>query len=179
MTDQIQTSTPAAQLDADSRPKSLLANPALINWSSFLFAMLQSVCSAFIALNSVCLLIQRKRKDRNVFNSSPASSCPFGFINSRFVPSSPPFTRSFRVPTRTKVSAIQTDSGYAQYSPRPGTSEHWDTSRSALPTRFDIENVGVLTGTEGECRAYFLNKSSNAWRASLVRGGASAAAWAG
>jgi hypothetical protein len=37
--------------------KSLLVNPKLINWSAFLFALLQSVCSAFIALNGVRLLI--------------------------------------------------------------------------------------------------------------------------
>ncbi len=37
--------------------KSLPVNPKLINWSAFLFALLQSVCSAFIALNGVRLLI--------------------------------------------------------------------------------------------------------------------------
>jgi hypothetical protein len=37
--------------------KMLLVNPKLINWSAFLFAVLQSVCSAFIALNGVRLLI--------------------------------------------------------------------------------------------------------------------------
>jgi hypothetical protein len=35
----------------------LPVSPKLINWSSFLFAVLQSVCSAFIALNGVRLLI--------------------------------------------------------------------------------------------------------------------------
>jgi heme O synthase-like polyprenyltransferase len=40
-----------------SRPKMSLVNTKLINWSSFLFAVLQSVCSAFIALSGVRLLI--------------------------------------------------------------------------------------------------------------------------
>ena len=35
----------------------MLDKPSLINWSGFLFAALQSVCSAFIALNGVRLLI--------------------------------------------------------------------------------------------------------------------------
>jgi hypothetical protein len=35
----------------------LLANSKLINWSALFFAVLQSVCSAFIALNGVRLLI--------------------------------------------------------------------------------------------------------------------------
>jgi hypothetical protein len=35
----------------------MLNKPSLINWSAFLFAVLQSVCSAFIALNGVRLLI--------------------------------------------------------------------------------------------------------------------------
>jgi len=35
----------------------LLANSRLINWSALFFAVLQSVCSAFIALNGVRLLI--------------------------------------------------------------------------------------------------------------------------
>jgi hypothetical protein len=37
--------------------KMLLVNSKLINWSAFVFAVLQSVCSAFIALNGVRLLI--------------------------------------------------------------------------------------------------------------------------
>jgi hypothetical protein len=40
-----------------SRSKMSLVNTRLINWSSFFFALLQSVCSAFIALNGVRLLI--------------------------------------------------------------------------------------------------------------------------
>jgi hypothetical protein len=40
-----------------SHSKMLLVNTRLINWSSFFFAALQSVCSAFIALGSVRLLI--------------------------------------------------------------------------------------------------------------------------
>src|SRR5882724_9623281 len=35
----------------------LLASSRLINWSAFFFAVLQSVCSAFIALNGARLLI--------------------------------------------------------------------------------------------------------------------------
>src|SRR5690349_3429592 len=35
----------------------LLANSKLINWPALFFAVLQSVCSAFIALNGVKLLI--------------------------------------------------------------------------------------------------------------------------
>ena len=35
----------------------MLANSRLINWSALFFAVLQSVCSAFIALNGVRLLI--------------------------------------------------------------------------------------------------------------------------
>jgi len=40
-----------------SPSKVLLVNSKLINWSALLFAVLQSVCSAFIALGSVRLLI--------------------------------------------------------------------------------------------------------------------------
>lgn len=39
------------------RERILHFHPRLINWSSFFFAVLQSVCSAFIALGSVRLLI--------------------------------------------------------------------------------------------------------------------------
>jgi hypothetical protein len=47
-----------AQTGAGAPPaKMLLVSPKLINWSAFLFAVLQSVCSAFIALNGVRLLI--------------------------------------------------------------------------------------------------------------------------
>jgi hypothetical protein len=35
----------------------LLVNPKLINWSALFFAVLQSACSAFIALNGVRLLV--------------------------------------------------------------------------------------------------------------------------
>jgi hypothetical protein len=41
---------------ASSTP-ALPVSPKLINWSAFFFAVLQSVCSAFIALNGVRLLI--------------------------------------------------------------------------------------------------------------------------
>jgi hypothetical protein len=40
-----------------SPSKMSLVNTRLINWSSFCFALLQSVCSAFIALNGIRLLI--------------------------------------------------------------------------------------------------------------------------
>jgi hypothetical protein len=40
-----------------SATNALPVNAKLINWSAFLFAVLQSVCSAFIALNGVRLLI--------------------------------------------------------------------------------------------------------------------------
>ena len=39
------------------RERILHFDPRLVNWSSFFFAVLQSVCSAFIALGSVRLLI--------------------------------------------------------------------------------------------------------------------------
>ncbi len=42
---------------AESTGDVLPVNTKLINWSAFLFAVLQSVCSAFIALNGVRLLI--------------------------------------------------------------------------------------------------------------------------
>jgi hypothetical protein len=55
-----QTQNPAevspAVVDA-SRPKMLLVNARFINWSAFFFAVLQSACSAFIALNGARLLI--------------------------------------------------------------------------------------------------------------------------
>jgi hypothetical protein len=40
-----------------SEPSALPINAKLINWSALFFALLQSVCSAFIALNGVRLLI--------------------------------------------------------------------------------------------------------------------------
>jgi hypothetical protein len=40
-----------------SSPKMSLINTKLINWSALFFALLQSVCSVFIALGSVRLLI--------------------------------------------------------------------------------------------------------------------------
>jgi hypothetical protein len=39
------------------RPRQSLVNARFINWSALFFAVLQSVCSAFIALNGVRLLI--------------------------------------------------------------------------------------------------------------------------
>jgi len=48
---------PAQPDSARSAPDLLPVNTELVNWSAFLFAVLQSVCSAFIALNGVRLLI--------------------------------------------------------------------------------------------------------------------------
>ena len=48
---------PAESSSAQSAPDVLPVNTKLITWSAFLFAVLQSVCSAFIALNGVRLLI--------------------------------------------------------------------------------------------------------------------------
>jgi len=48
---------PSPADSAVSVPGVLHGNSKLINWSAFLFAALQSVCSAFIALNGVRLLI--------------------------------------------------------------------------------------------------------------------------
>ncbi len=46
-----------AQPSAAAAPDGLPVNTRLINWSAFLFAVLQSACSAFIALNGVRVLI--------------------------------------------------------------------------------------------------------------------------
>ena len=51
------TSEPARPDPSLSAVPSLPVSPKLINWSAFFFAVLQSVCSAFIALNGVRLLI--------------------------------------------------------------------------------------------------------------------------
>jgi hypothetical protein len=48
---------PAQPSAAGAAPDGLPVNTRLINWSAFLFAVLQSACSAFIALNGVRLLI--------------------------------------------------------------------------------------------------------------------------
>jgi len=57
-TQQINREHDAAQpVPAASGANALPANARLINWSAFLFAVLQSACSAFIALNGVRLLI--------------------------------------------------------------------------------------------------------------------------
>lgn len=58
MSEQTQTPGEISQPQVTERSHGmLLINPRLINWSAFLFAVLQSVCSAFIALNGVRLLI--------------------------------------------------------------------------------------------------------------------------
>lgn len=57
-TQQIKKAHDSAQPDlAGSDSRALPINTRLINWSAFFFAVLQSVCSAFIALNGVRLLI--------------------------------------------------------------------------------------------------------------------------
>src|SRR5713101_6488692 len=58
MTEQTQNPVELSPAGVDvSRPKLSLVDARLINWSAFLFAVLQSVCSAFIALNGARLLI--------------------------------------------------------------------------------------------------------------------------
>ncbi len=57
-TERFKESPAPSQLDpAASARAGLLANSRLINWSALFFAVLQSVCSAFIALNGARLLI--------------------------------------------------------------------------------------------------------------------------
>ena len=58
MTEQVQNHTEPPQAAAGPhRERIFYFNPKLINWSALFFALLQSVCSAFIALGSVRLLI--------------------------------------------------------------------------------------------------------------------------
>ena len=58
MTEQAQNPAEVSTAVVDaSRPKMLLVNARFINWSAFFFAVLQSACSAFIALNGARLLI--------------------------------------------------------------------------------------------------------------------------
>src|SRR5882762_6884576 len=58
MTEQTQNPAEVSPAGVDvSRPKMLLVNARFINWSAFFFAVLQSACSAFIALNGARLLI--------------------------------------------------------------------------------------------------------------------------
>jgi hypothetical protein len=57
-TEQLKQPPDATQTDAGALPaKMLLVSPKLINWSALFFAILQSVCTAFVALNGVRLLI--------------------------------------------------------------------------------------------------------------------------
>src|SRR5712664_2759021 len=57
-TERVKELPDSSQLDPAVPPSNALAaNARLINWSAFLFAILQSVCSSFIALNGVRLLI--------------------------------------------------------------------------------------------------------------------------
>lgn len=58
MNEQEQTPQDLSQPRPAAPPDGIaLIRPSLINWSAFLFAVLQSVCSAFITLNGVRLLI--------------------------------------------------------------------------------------------------------------------------
>ena len=58
MTDQPQNPSQVSQATAGPRHEAIAYfNPKVFGWSAFLFAVLQSVCSAFIALNGVRLLI--------------------------------------------------------------------------------------------------------------------------
>ena len=57
-TERIKESTEPSRLNATEPGRvGLLPNSRLINWSALFFAVLQSACSAFIALNGVRLLI--------------------------------------------------------------------------------------------------------------------------
>jgi hypothetical protein len=57
-TERIKESPETSRLDpAVPTRVGLLANSKLINWSALFFAVLQSACSAFIALNGVRLLV--------------------------------------------------------------------------------------------------------------------------
>jgi hypothetical protein len=58
MNEQVQTPRDLTKTPPATPPEGIaLIRPGLINWSAFLFAVLQSACSAFIALNGVRLLI--------------------------------------------------------------------------------------------------------------------------
>jgi hypothetical protein len=57
ITERLKASPDTAETTGVPPTKMLLVDPKLITWSAFLFAVLQSVCSAFIALNGVRLLI--------------------------------------------------------------------------------------------------------------------------
>jgi hypothetical protein len=51
------TSMPTHELSPEPLPKELVAEQGLIAWSSFLFALLQSICSAVVAINGLRLAI--------------------------------------------------------------------------------------------------------------------------
>jgi hypothetical protein len=58
MTEEVQDQATVHEVSPDpSRERIWYFNPKLINWSALFFAVLQSACSAFIALNGVRLLI--------------------------------------------------------------------------------------------------------------------------
>jgi hypothetical protein len=48
---------PTHELSPQPAPKELVAEQGLIAWSSFLFALLQSICSAVVAINGLRLAI--------------------------------------------------------------------------------------------------------------------------
>jgi hypothetical protein len=57
-TQRLKESLDSSELDsAGSNQRELHVNSRLINWSALFFAVLQSACSAFIALNGVRLLV--------------------------------------------------------------------------------------------------------------------------
>jgi hypothetical protein len=55
--DQVRTGDVETKTGPVSQPKVFLARLSFFSWSSFFFALLQSVCSAFIALHSIRFLV--------------------------------------------------------------------------------------------------------------------------
>lgn len=55
--DQIGANDTETNTESLSAPKILLTKLSMFSWSSFFFAVLQSVCSAFIALNGIRFLV--------------------------------------------------------------------------------------------------------------------------
>jgi hypothetical protein len=55
--DQVRTRDPETKTESLWQPKMLLVKLSVFSWSSFFFALLQSVCSAFIALHTVRFLV--------------------------------------------------------------------------------------------------------------------------
>ena len=57
MSEQVQTSTDAESQAAKSRDRMLLVNPRVLNWSGIAFAILQSACTAVIAISGLRVAI--------------------------------------------------------------------------------------------------------------------------